>query len=134
MTMKKLTQKTNAPIVCSLDAAGLAERIRDFRALAASQLIRAQRTHDGGRILFRNSDGAADRIGELFALEKECCSFFDFIVELVDDTIRVTVKAPEQAAAFVKALLENFSKPTARPASAADLQRGDRSVTARRTR
>ena len=89
--------------------------------------LSAERTHDGGRILFRNSDGAADRIDELFALEKECCSFFDFSVELVDDTIRVTVKAPEQAAAFVNALLENFSKPTARPASAADPQSGDRS-------
>jgi hypothetical protein len=97
------------PIACSLDGAGIADRARQFHALAARSLTSRARTATGAVFIFRADAETAATVRELARLEKECCPFFDFSIDESAETIRLGVNAPAEGAPFVDALFETLS-------------------------
>ncbi|MGO9782427.1 MAG: hypothetical protein ACLPKE_04065 [Streptosporangiaceae bacterium] len=82
------------PIVCTLDRAGQAERLDQWRRL----LARADRREriDGG-VRFRLPAALAGPAAELAAAEQRCCAFFAFTLRLADGGLELEVRAPAEA-------------------------------------
>jgi hypothetical protein len=95
------------PIACSLDAGALRDREREVRALARRALVHREQTASGAVLVFRETSGEIEAaVRELVRREKECCPFFDFVVDAREGTIRLAIDAPVEARAFVDALLD----------------------------
>jgi hypothetical protein len=88
---------------CSLDAAGLRERVAEWRALR-ERAGEVERVAGGARLRFAQ-DEPMDAVARLAALESECCTFYRFTM-LVDGPRReLTIEAGPASADAVDALL-----------------------------
>jgi hypothetical protein len=81
-----------APIACSLDSGGLAERQRRWDALADRAAVELSRTQDGLRLRFRRDPGVEIELRELAALERQCCSFADWSVHADGDAAVIDIR------------------------------------------
>lgn len=81
------------PLACSLDAAALAARRADLAALAARALRGVERTRDV--VQLRYARDAAEAVSAAIDLERACCVFLDFAVEVGSADVRVTVRGPQ---------------------------------------
>jgi len=88
-------------IACSLDEAGPAARVGEFRALLADAQD-LERTQEGAR--FRLPAARAGEVRALLAEEQECCAFWEFTVTERDDAVMVEARAPAEAAPLVDRL------------------------------
>jgi MerR family copper efflux transcriptional regulator len=82
------------PIACTLDGAGQAERLDQWRRL----LARADRREriDGG-VRFQLPATLAGPAAELAAAEQRCCAFFAFTLHLAGGGLELEVRAPAEA-------------------------------------
>lgn len=81
-----------APVACSLDSGGLAERTAQWRRLIDGAL--RQETEDGIRLTLP-ADRAGD-IATLAAAEQRCCPFFDFRLHLDGPVLHLRVRVPAE--------------------------------------
>jgi MerR family transcriptional regulator, copper efflux regulator len=81
------------PIACSLGQQQKSDRLSDWHEVMSRATGRSAITH-GVRVLLPAEPDLMSRLGELIALELECCSFFEF---------GLTVKAPAQLVLDAKA-------------------------------
>ncbi|MEV0318327.1 MerR family transcriptional regulator [Streptomyces sp. NPDC050658] len=89
-----------APVACSLDGGGLAERGAQWRqatAGAGCEII------DGGVRLSLPADRMA-AVAALVTAEASCCPFFDFRLHLAPPALRLEVRAPAEGAALLAEL------------------------------
>ncbi|ODU67210.1 MAG: hypothetical protein ABT11_20760 [Novosphingobium sp. SCN 66-18] len=108
-----MTDTTEPPIACTLDAGNLKDRLEWIGKLNARSLLGSRRGD-----LSLTLDYALDAIGdvrEMVASEEACCAFLAFIIDERADRVRVTITAPETAREAAEALFEPFA---ARAASA----------------
>ncbi|RFU83464.1 MerR family transcriptional regulator [Streptomyces triticagri] len=90
----------DAPVACTLGGAELGERIEQWRALVGRADGREE-IDDGLRLSFPPDAELAGHLAALAAAEQGCCAFFDFTLHLAPDTLRLTVRAPENAAGML---------------------------------
>ena len=93
-----------APIACTLDPADLPDRLRDWRSVA--EQARSRHTAADGTVRL-DLDPAADVEGlaRLVAAEQSCCAFFSFAITVDARGVGLEVRAPDQGAHLVAALL-----------------------------
>jgi DNA-binding transcriptional MerR regulator len=91
------------PIACSLPADAAAERVGEWRALAAR--ARRRRSIPGGASLAFGRDVAFAEVASLVERELDCCPFYDFGVEAGPAGVTLTVKAPAVADGIVSTLV-----------------------------
>ena len=80
---------------CSLDEMALAERLAQWRTLASAGVPVAT---EAGRSVsdYPNRPDIAQRLRELIAAERDCCSFLDFTVEERGEHLRVELRYPPE--------------------------------------
>jgi hypothetical protein len=98
-----------APIVCTLDVEGLAERKAEWRAFVASPSVIAIESRPGDvRLVLDDSEATLVAAVSLGQREKQCCAFFDVAVELDGTRSALRLAVPEGAeevlATFVAAI------------------------------
>ena len=94
------------PIACSLDAAALAERVAEMRAVGRGSLVAAD---PRGVLCFDPSPGVRVRLERIVAAERECCPFLELDLQDEPDALRLTVSAREGAEPVVAGLVEAFA-------------------------
>ena len=82
------------PIACTLDGAGQAERLDQWRRLLA-RADRRERVEGGLR--FQLPATLAGPAAELAAAEQRCCAFFAFTLRLAGGGLELEVRAPTEA-------------------------------------
>jgi hypothetical protein len=96
------------PIACSLDAAALADRADEWRALVGSSVASVESADTAVRLVLRHSDAALTAAVALAQREKQCCAFFDVSLVLEADRRTLVLAVPDGAedalAAFVALL------------------------------
>lgn len=78
---------TNEPIVCTLDAVAMRQRLLEFLELPSRGFLGGERLPSGVRWRFANQPGLEEGLRGLAAREQECCRFFRFQIRQVDSEI-----------------------------------------------
>lgn len=101
------------PIVCSLSAGDLKQRLAAIAEIGEASLI--DHETDGGRHLLRfHSDTATrKRLEEIVAAESECCSFLDLGLEKRGGDLVLSVAAPQDAQVVADELAAAFAGASA---------------------
>ena len=100
---------SEAPIACSLNAAGQTARRAAWESLAERSLRERQMTARGVQLVFARRPGVQDELRELARLEEECCAFAGWRVE--DHGDRVVLDVSAETAGGVSALQAMFDEP-----------------------
>ena len=80
---------------CSLDEMALAERLAQWRELAA-EAVPVEITPGRSVSDHRNSPDVRQRLSALIDAERDCCSFLDFTVQERGDHLRVELRYPPE--------------------------------------
>jgi hypothetical protein len=97
------------PIACSLDGAGLEERLAEIAAAGRVGLLKVERQAGAAVLSFRSGEGMRDRLNRIVAAESECCAFLEMKIQERDDSLELTIRGPEGARPIVEELVEAFS-------------------------
>jgi hypothetical protein len=95
-----------APIACTLGPGDYQERLAWIAELARDGLLGINR--DDLRLELRYARNVADRVREMVVKEQACCAFLDFELSESDESVRLTITAPERARDVADALFEHF--------------------------
>ena len=99
------------PLACSLDGTELTERLAAWRQVLA-RATTPRVADGGGGGSYPNDAALPGRLGELIALEGECCSFLRFDVEEQPDAVVTELRLPEELGDATRAhILEVFGRP-----------------------
>jgi hypothetical protein len=101
-----MTCDGSVPIACSLDAAGLEDRIAEWRAFARDVVVDAEYEGTAARFLLTSDDGTLARAASLSQREKECCPFFEFAIELEPSARWLRVSVPPDATEALSLFVE----------------------------
>lgn len=93
-------------IACSLPMADLSERRSDWQQLAQEALLRRRPIPAGVRLTYTRSEAVERRLGELAALERDCCTFAQWTVERESELLVLDVSAEGDGIAAVRELFE----------------------------
>ena len=100
---------TNIPIVCSLDADELEQRLAEIGAVGADALRDVQ-TRPGVAVLrFAPGKETRERLEAIVAAEARCCAFMSFELRDEPGAIVMTIAAPEGAELVLEGLVGAFS-------------------------
>lgn len=98
----------DAPIACSLDAGSLADRVEEWRALVAASVVEVEAEPTAVHLVLDQSATALVSAVELAQREKQCCPFFDVVLDVGAQrrtlSLRVPDGAEEAMASFVAVL------------------------------
>ncbi len=92
--------RRSAPVACSLNGAGMAERVAEWRELADGA-VRVP-IPDGLRLTLPAADAA--RVAGLAADEQRCCPFFDFSLHFDGASVHLEVRVPPEGSAMLTEL------------------------------
>jgi hypothetical protein len=96
------------PIACSLDAGSLADRVEEWRALAATSVVAMETEPAAVHLVLEPSASALVAAAALAQREKQCCPFFDIVIDIGAEQRTLSIRVPEGAeeamAAFVAVL------------------------------
>lgn len=112
------------PVVCSLGAGDLEQRLATIAEIGAESLI--DRREDGGRhvLRFRRDNRTRERLEEVIAAEAECCAFLDLFLDDDGEHLVLSVAAPEAGQATADGFALAFAAPAGfRPGSPSDQPR-----------
>lgn len=94
------------PIACSLEPDAIHGRIDDWQRITAGATGRT--AVDGGVALqFPADPDTAGELARLAAAEQQCCTFFDFRLQLTGPVTVFEVRAPADAREIVTAMFGN---------------------------
>jgi hypothetical protein len=97
------SQNTDRPIeeavaiACSLDPAGLGDRVAEFEHLFAATLVSHKRERAQLRLVLAVSPDEEMAVRDLFAREADCCRFFAFAITREEPRLVVTMGVPPGA-------------------------------------
>jgi len=97
-----------APVACSLTAAGLAAQASRWTRLADRAMTERTKTSHGLRIGFRPEPGAEQELRELVAVETECCPWATWTVETSDGQVVLDVRSAGQGIAALHAMFTSL--------------------------
>jgi hypothetical protein len=100
---------TDLPVACTLDAAEMAQRGAEIRALGRDGLEVAERGERSVTLRFRADPAIRERVEAIVAAESRCCAFLDFSVAEAEDATVLTIAAPEGAEPALHDLAGLFS-------------------------
>jgi hypothetical protein len=107
--MKRLPlYDADAPIVCSIGASDVPERIELVERLR-SALLRLDRTEHGMLLHFPNDPAVEDDLRRFVIDETSCCRFWGFAVEVEPDALRLRWDGPPTAEDVIEELVTFFS-------------------------
>jgi hypothetical protein len=86
----------SAPIACSLAKADLADRQERWLQLWQRAAVDAVTTSNGLRLLFRGAPGVKEELRHLAELERDCCAFADWSVQVRGAELVLDVTAPTE--------------------------------------
>ncbi|MEM9135676.1 MAG: hypothetical protein AAF962_01885 [Actinomycetota bacterium] len=103
-------QPSEPPAGCTLPAAELPERLREWAALRgrAAEVVALD---DGVRL--RLPPAAAAEAEDLAERERTCCSFLDIATEVDDESVAVEIRSPDPAHRPIIDILIGTAEPTA---------------------
>lgn len=100
---------THDPIVCSLDADELKQRLAEIRAVGADALGDVQSLPGQAVLRFAASQETRRHLEAIVAAEARCCAFLSFDLREEPGAIVMTISAPEGAEPVVRDLVGAFS-------------------------
>lgn len=89
-----MSQTIDPPIACQLRALDAAQRLRqkDLLAVVRGKIRKTIELPDGFALLMPNDHATFLEVAEWVSLERRCCGFAEFKLELrLDDTVWVTI-------------------------------------------
>jgi hypothetical protein len=86
----------SAPIACSLAKADLADRRERWLQLWRRAAVNAVTPSNGLRLLFHAAPGVKEELRQLAELERDCCAFADWSVQIRGDELVLDVTAPTE--------------------------------------
>jgi hypothetical protein len=90
------------PIECTLTSEGAAERVDEWRRFMQESIDAAQVVGDDElRLLLNPRPDVLPKAVDLAQREKSCCRFFDFSIEIKEESCWLVVSVPHQAAAVL---------------------------------
>lgn len=92
-----------APVACSLSAAGIEDRTAEWAAVL-DHVTGREATVDGGLRLALDPAAPVAELAQLVTAEQDCCAFFSFAVTVDARGLALEVRAPDGAATMVDAL------------------------------
>jgi hypothetical protein len=98
--------EASGAIVCSLDPAGLADRLAEFQHLFASTLVSRERRPAQLRLVLTVPPDGEPAVRTLLAREAECCTFFSFAIAREESRLVVTMGVPPGA----ETMLDEFDR------------------------
>lgn len=117
-------QESPTPLItCTLSGNNLQERLSAIVALMRDALQGFERR---GLVLdLRFGCTAAERVREMVRKEKDCCGFLTFDLREVEQEVRLTITAPEEARGAADFLFEQFIGSAEVTASAIAVPEGE---------
>ncbi len=106
---------SEAPIACSLNAAGQTARRAAWDRLAERSLRERQMTERGVRLVFARKPDVQDELHELARLEGECCAFAEWQVEDHGDRLVLDVSAETTGVSALHAMFDDPSSAAPTP-------------------
>ena len=97
---------TQLPIVCTLDAAALGDRVAQMRAIGADGLTGASFEGDQARLRFRPE--VAARLEAVVAAERDCCAWLGLDLAREGDALELTLTAPPGGGAAMREFAAAF--------------------------
>jgi hypothetical protein len=105
-----------SPIACTLSSAEMGPRLARIGQLTREHL----RLHrlDGAMLRLVFDAAAADEVGRIVELERQCCAFLDFRLTARADAVELVIVAPSRAGTDAQWLFSQFLPVQAQPTSA----------------
>jgi hypothetical protein len=100
-----------AAVACSLDGAGMTERLARLRAIGAASLVATERlNHRRALLRFRPDGDARASLEEVVAAERACCPFLDLrLADGAAGLIELSIAAPEEGVPIMEELVAAFA-------------------------
>ena len=105
----------DTPIACTLGTDDLGQRLAWIRQVTDRSLVSHQLDAATLRLTYRND--ALQDLEQIVAKERECCAFLHYTLETSTDVVRLTIRAPADAASQARWLFDQFL-PQQRPGAA----------------
>ena len=96
---------SSEPVACTLSSAGLAAQRGLWERLIGRAMTERAETGDGLRISFRPEPGAEAELRALVAVERECCAWASWTVEVGEGRLVLTVRAAGAGIAALHGML-----------------------------
>jgi hypothetical protein len=96
------------PIVCSLDAGGLEERLAAIGEVGAEGLIDRRAEGGGHHLRFRSDPKTRRQLEEVIAAEAECCAFLELSLREAGEELILAIAAPEAGQSIADTLAGAF--------------------------
>ena len=106
------------PVVCALKGSEMGDRVAAWARLGRSAVVRRQPHSRGAVLEYRRSPNVETELRHLIGLERDCCSFLEFDLELQAERLVLTVAGPAEAAALIRqcwGIAEEPRNPVAAP-------------------
>jgi hypothetical protein len=100
-------------IACSLNRDDFQDRRVRWRALADRALVRIDTTESGLGLVFASEAAVESELAELAALERECCSFAAWDLEIGSDRVVLHVRGEGDAVPVVQGLFASLQETLA---------------------
>jgi hypothetical protein len=97
------------PVACSLDAAEMAQRGAEIRALGRDGLVSVERGERRVTLRFRPDTALRRRVEGIAAAESRCCGFLDFDLAVEEDATVLAIEAPEGGEPTLHELADLFA-------------------------
>lgn len=104
--MEETNVSAGAPIACSLESGAFRERLAWIAKLNRTALLDARR--ESLRLFLTYGRDHADQVREMVQREQQCCAFLGFELQEGDDSVTLSIEAPENAADALDAVFEPF--------------------------
>jgi hypothetical protein len=102
------------PVACSLDAAEMAQRGAEIRALGRDGLVSVERGERRVTLRFRPDTALRRRVEGIAAAESRCCGFLDFDLAVEENATVLAIEAPEGGEPMLHELADLFAAEAAR--------------------
>ncbi len=99
----------NPPIACSLTAAEMPKRLAEMAAIGQSSLLSVDTLDARAVLRFRAGAEMRERLEAIVVAEAQCCAFLCMELRDEDDTLVLSVQAPEGAEPVMGDLVAAFS-------------------------
>lgn len=97
------------PIVCSLGAGDLEQRLATIAEIGAESLIDHESNAGMHRLRFRANPRTRERLERVIEAEAQCCAFLDLSLEAEGDHLVLSVAAPEAGQATADGFVMAFA-------------------------
>ncbi len=97
------------PVVCSLGAGDLEQRLAAIGEIGAESLIDREVEKGKHRLRFRSDPKTRQRLEDAIAAEAECCAFLDLSLEEDGGELILSIAAPEAGQATADGFAAAFA-------------------------